>query len=312
MGATASHVEPLSASRVVFWILVWAISVSHMVITTQLFRDSLPWVFGPKSGLRFEEGGIEDSRRQALPVLIAADFILTILMPFLVCLPLLGILSILDRFIVECLWSILTTLLLLGWSILKKFFFIVNNFNLHFKNKIKIGGSAAIASNPSSPSLPKVLQPELSAELGLSFFLFTIIIIYNLLILFRATFLWGKGFQDIFQSPISSLFHPEVDRKTPRFGSKEKISPFPLDIEYGGQKAQIPPFLRPGKTIPPLSDAFAQVENQARKEAEGSVASHEGSTKTLSSGWDDDDDDDDGDNKTKRKKAEKRKTKSKF
>ncbi|CAH7688312.1 hypothetical protein PPACK8108_LOCUS23257 [Phakopsora pachyrhizi] len=222
--------EPLSASRVVFWILVWAISVSHMVITTQLFRDSLPWVFGPKSGLRFEEGGIEDSRRQALPVLIAADFILTILMPFLVCLPLLGILSILDRFIVECLWSILTTLLLLG-------------------------GSAAIASNPSSPSLPKVLQPELSAEL------------------------------DIFQSPISSLFHPE---------------------------AQIPPFLRPGKTIPPLSDAFAQVENQARKEAEGSVASHEGSTKTLSSGWDDDDDDDDGDNKTKRKKAEKRKTKSKF
>ncbi|KAA1073920.1 hypothetical protein PGT21_010884 [Puccinia graminis f. sp. tritici] len=174
---TSIRREPLAAFRVFFFVLIWTLALANVVIVVQEFQDSLPFIIGVGGRRRI---GIEDSRRQALPVIIAPCVTLIILIPIAVGLPLFGIAGFLSRYIIEALWTGLIVVLTLA-------------------------GAASLSPQPTSPLLPRTLQYNLSLVLALSFFIVIFLSFYNIILLCRISFLLGKGIPNPLHAPVPSL-----------------------------------------------------------------------------------------------------------
>ncbi|EFP75623.2 uncharacterized protein PGTG_00954 [Puccinia graminis f. sp. tritici CRL 75-36-700-3] len=174
---TSIRREPLAAFRVFFFVLIWTLALANVVIVVQEFQDSLPFIIGVGGRRRI---GIEDSRRQALPVIIAPSVTLIILIPIAVGLPLFGIAGFLSRYIIEALWTGLIVVLTLA-------------------------GAASLSPQPTSPLLPRTLQYNLSLVLALSFFIVIFLSFYNIILLCRISFLLGKGIPNPLHAPVPSL-----------------------------------------------------------------------------------------------------------
>ncbi|KAH9440175.1 hypothetical protein MJO28_016658 [Puccinia striiformis f. sp. tritici] len=196
--------EPLAALRVFFFVLLWTLALANVVIVVREFQNSLPFVIG--IGPR-RQAGIEDSRRQALPILVAPCITLITLIPIAVGLPLFGIASFLSRYTVEAAWTGLVVMLTLG-------------------------GAASLSPQPDSPFLPTTLQSDLSASLGLSFTVVVFLTFYNILLLLRLSFLLGKGVPNLMQATVSSMLNVRQDSPEPTVEDKLDRSqePSPEDI----------------------------------------------------------------------------------
>ncbi|POW05027.1 hypothetical protein PSHT_10992 [Puccinia striiformis] len=184
--------EPLAALRVFFFVLLWT----------------------PR-----RQAGIEDSRRQALPILVAPCITLITLIPIAVGLPLFGIASFLSRYTVEAAWTGLVVMLTLG-----------KLSSLHVRLPIEWRG--ILSPQPDSPFLPTTLQSDLSASLGLSFTVVVFLTFYNILLLLRLSFLLGKGVPNLMQATVSSMLNVRQDSPEPTVEDKLDRSqePSPEDI----------------------------------------------------------------------------------
>ncbi|OAV97206.1 hypothetical protein PTTG_05381 [Puccinia triticina 1-1 BBBD Race 1] len=150
-------------------------------------RNSLPFVIGLGPRRRI---GIEDSRRQALPVIIAPCITLIIFIPLAVGLPLFGIASFLARYIVEAVWTGLVVVL-------------------------TVAGAASLSPQPTSPLLPRTLQYDLSVTLGLSFIIVVFLSFYNILLLCRLSFLLGQGAPNPIHASVASLLYTQESSDSP-------------------------------------------------------------------------------------------------
>lgn len=179
--------EPLIASRLLLFATIWALALTNLVIVVREFEHTLPFVVGLGPSGRPSRFGIEDSRRQSLPVLVASSIVIVSLIPFTVGLPLFGFAEFLTRYIIEACWSSVVALLLLG-------------------------SAAALAPLPTSPLLPRRLQSELSITLGLSFIIFVLLMAYNVLLLLRICFLLGRGNEGLLHTTVPSLLDIKRDQ----------------------------------------------------------------------------------------------------
>jgi hypothetical protein len=103
--------DPVGALRVLFFVLIWSLALANVIIVVREFRHSLPFVIGLGRRRRI---GIEDSRRQALPIIIAPCVTLIIAIPIAIGLPLFRVASFLALYVVEVLWTGLIMIITLG------------------------------------------------------------------------------------------------------------------------------------------------------------------------------------------------------
>jgi len=108
---TQMRKNPRGVFRVFFFVLIWTLALANVVIVAGEFQRSLPFVIGLGPPRR---RGIEDSRRQAFPVITASCIILLIGIPIAVGLPLFGVALFFSLYIVEALWTGLVMILTLG------------------------------------------------------------------------------------------------------------------------------------------------------------------------------------------------------
>lgn len=125
-----------------------------------------------------------------------------------------------------------------------------------------LAGGASLSPQPTSPSLPTVLQYDLSVVLALSFIIVTFLSLYNIILLTRVSFLMGKSGYNPMQVTVPSLLNTPANQST----AKEDAS------EPKAQAENLTP------------EEMAQVDQRIEN----------GSVRTLSSGWDEDDQDEKG------------------
>jgi len=231
---TQMRKNPRGVFRVFFFVLIWTLALANVVIVAGEFQRSLPFVIGLGPPRR---RGIEDSRRQAFPVITASCIILLIGIPIAVGLPLFGVALFFSLYIVEALWTGLVIILTLA-------------------------GAASLSPQPTSPSLPTVLQYDLSVVLALSFIIVIFLSLYNIILLLRVSFLMGKSGHNPTHFTVSSLLNPPADQSTVKEDAPE-------------------PNAQPQNLTP---EEMAQVDKRIEN----------GSVRTLSSGWDEDDEDEKG------------------
>ena len=113
---TQMRKNPRGVFRVFFFVLIWTLALANVVIVAGEFQRSLPFVIGLGPPRR---RGIEDSRRQAFPVITASCIILLIGIPIAVGLPLFGVALFFSLYIIEALWTGLVIILTLGKMFVK-------------------------------------------------------------------------------------------------------------------------------------------------------------------------------------------------
>ncbi|KAG0141207.1 hypothetical protein CROQUDRAFT_674252 [Cronartium quercuum f. sp. fusiforme G11] len=258
--------QPLLIFRLIFWTSVWILSVAELASAIRFFKVSVNFILTNNNGP--QTSGIEDARRQAIPVLVMVAVLLTVLMPITIVLPMFGVLKFLSRMTVEITWTFVLSLILLG-------------------------AAAGLAPIASSLTLPSILQPTYSTVIGLAFTIFILLFGYTFLLILLYVFHRGRGTSKVHTASIKAILYPSDSL------SNETLVKYNLSTDL--EKSTYTNSL----TRPETSLAQPPQAYQAGRAWTSSPVSE--LQTPPSSGWDDDDDDDKPANHARREKRRTRK-----
>lgn len=300
-----------SLLRLIFWTLIWIFSVCQLASAVNLFDRSLNFLIS-STPLPNPSTGIEDRRRQALPLLIMVGVLLTTVIPLMLGFPMFSWgarkLKFLTWISFDYILASILSIFLLGQSleslslghwicstVIAKthevtpsthfhstffffFSFLGGNAGIFFSSST--AGAAALSPTATSPSLPTPLQYSLSTTLGLSFTLFILLSLYAFLLLVISIYHLGKGTittTTLLHTSLNTLLYPETDSQN-LIKKKKPRKPRSADLEKQAQASYLQPI-----AMPPQAALISQTGG-ARWSTSASTPL------TPASGWDDEDD----------------------